>query len=114
MAHRQLQLTQGQILHPLSHGSDLPVTFTEKDATIHMCTWSARKGEGVVKNEDKGMAISRTGAGGMEKMMGECGKLRSNGVETDFQTHLAVGRIDASHHSEPQLCMPADCVHVKH
>lgn len=35
------------------------------------------------------------------------------GLKQIFKRHLDVGRIDASHQSEPQSCMPADCVHVK-
>ena len=40
---------------------------------------------------------------------------RPNGVETYFQkTFGCWGSIDASHQSEPQLCMPADSMYVKY
>lgn len=38
MAHRQFQLTKDSA-SPFTHGPG----FTEKDASFHMCTWSARK-----------------------------------------------------------------------
>lgn len=40
--HRQHQLAKDSSFI-LYHMIKLIVTFTEKDATIHMCTWSARK-----------------------------------------------------------------------